>query len=90
MAETFITTFIIEIILKLKELNHTADNYVKCHFTDKLLNYDLIRGRDILHELVIIFNFKNKNIAWQEVLISMKPPICTAKEFFVIKEKFPS
>ena len=29
---------------------------------DKLLNYDLILGRDILHDLGIIFKFKNKPI----------------------------
>ena len=50
------------------------------------MNYDLILGRDILHELGIIFNFENKTINWQEVSISMKPTNCTAKEFFVIKE----
>ena len=57
--------------------------------TNKLLNYDLILGRDILHELGIIFNLENKTITWQEVSISMKPPNCTAKEFFVIKESCP-
>ena len=54
--------------------------------TDKLLNYDLILGPDILHELGIIFIFKNKTITWQEVPISIKPLNCSAKEFFVIKE----
>ena len=57
--------------------------------TGKLLNYDLILGRAILHELGIIFNFKNKTITWQQVSISMKPPNCTAKEFFVIIESRP-
>ena len=52
---------------------------------DKLLNYGLILDKDILHEIGIIFNFENK----QEVSISMKPPNCTAKEFFVIKESCP-
>ena len=51
--------------------------------TNKLLNYDLTLGRDI------IFNFENKIITWQEVSISMKAPKCTAKEFFVIKERQP-
>ena len=57
--------------------------------TDKLLNYDLILGSNILHELGIIFNFENKTIIWQEVSISMKPPNFTAKEFFAIKESCP-
>ena len=55
IAGTFNTTFITEIILKLLELNHSAVIYAKCHSTDKLSNYDLILGRDILHELGIIF-----------------------------------
>ena len=88
-ALTFNTTFVNEIIFKLPELNHSAERYAKCHLTNKLLNYDLILGRDILHVLGIIFNFKNKTITWQEDSISMKLPNCTAKEFFVIKESLP-
>ena len=73
MAGTFNTTFVREIILKLPELNHSAEIYAKCHLTDTLLNYNLILGRDILYELGIIFNFKNNTITWQEVSTSMKP-----------------
>ena len=57
--------------------------------TNKLLKYDLILFKDILHKLGIIFNFKNKTINWQEVSISMKSPNCTAKEFFIIKKSRP-
>ena len=89
MAGTFNATFVTEIILKLLELNHSAEIYAKYHLTDKLLNYDLILDRDVLHELGTIFNLQNKTITWQEVSISMKPPNCTAKEFFVIKESRP-
>ena len=59
MAGTFNTIFITEIILKLPELNHFAKIYAKYHLTDKLLNYNLILARDILHKLGIVFNFKN-------------------------------
>ena len=59
MGETFNTTFVTELKLKLPELNHTAKIYAKCHLTNKLLNYDLILGRFILYELGIIFNKKN-------------------------------
>ena len=76
MAGTPKTTFITKIILKLPELNQSAEIYTKCHLTDKSLNYNLILGRDILHELGIIFNFKNKTITWQEVSILMKLPNC--------------
>ena len=57
--------------------------------TNKLLNYNFILGRNILNKLGIIFNFKNQTITWQEVLISVKPPNCTAKQFFEIKEIIP-
>ena len=84
MAGTFNTTFVTEIIFKLPELNHSAETYAKCHLTDKLLNYDLILGRYIPHELGIIFNLENETITWEEVSISMKPPNCKAKEFFIM------
>ena len=60
MAGTLNTTFVTDIILKLLELNHSAKKYAKYHLMDKILNFDLITGRDILHELGIIFNFENK------------------------------
>ena len=62
MAGMFNTSFVTEIILKLAELNHSAEIYAKFHLRNKLLNYNLILGRDILQELRIICNFKNKTI----------------------------
>ena len=62
MAGTFNTTLVTDIILKHPELNHSAEIYAKCHLTDKLLNFNLILGRDILHKLGITFNFENKTI----------------------------
>ena len=56
MAGTFNTTFVTELRLQLPELHHTAEIYAKCYLNDKLLNYDLILGRDMPHELGIIFN----------------------------------
>ena len=89
MAGTFNTIFITERILKLPELNHSAEIYVTCYFIDKLLNYDLILCKDILHKLGIIFNFENKTITWHWDSISMKTSNCRAKEFFEIKENCP-
>ena len=89
IAGTFNTTFTTEIILKHPELNHYTEIYAKCHLIDKLLNYDLILGKDILHELEIMFTFVNKPITSQEVSISMKPPNCMTKNFFLIKEIGP-
>ena len=64
MAGTFYTTFVTEIILNFLEFNHSAKIYAKCQLTDKLLNYDLTLGRDILHEFGIIFKFEKKTITW--------------------------
>ena len=86
MAGIFNTTFATKIILKLPIFDYSAKIYATCHLTDKLLNHDLILGRDMLHEISIIFNFENRTITWQEVSISKKSPNCMAKEFFVIKE----
>ena len=80
MAKIFKTTSITEIILKLPELNHSTNIYAKCNLTDKLLNYNLILGWDILNKLGIIFNLQNKTITWQEVSILMKPPNYTTNE----------
>ena len=84
MAGTFNMTFVTEVILKVP-----AEIYAKYNLTNILLNYNLILGRDILQELGIISNYENKTINWQEVSISMTPPICTAKKTFVIKESRP-
>ena len=69
MARTFNATFVTEIIIRLPELNHSAEINAKCHLMDILLNNDLILGRDTLHKLGIIFNFENTTITWQEVSI---------------------
>ena len=58
MAGTFNTTSVTEIILKLLELNHTAEIYVKFHLTYKLFNYNLILGKNMLHKLGKIIYFK--------------------------------
>ena len=79
MAGTFNTYFVTEIIL---ELNHSTEIYVKCHLTNKLLNYNLILGRDLLCELGIIFTFKNKQPLGKKFQFQSNHQ----KEFFVIKE----
>ena len=46
----------------LPSLNHKAKIVTKCHVKDNLLNYIVILDGDILHDLGIIFNCKNKTI----------------------------
>ena len=90
MSVAFNATFVTEIILKLLEWNHSAKIHAKCHLTDKLLNYNFILGKHVLHQLGIILNFENdKTITWPEVSISMITSNGRAKEFFVIKESRP-
>ena len=60
MAGAFKTTFVTEIILKLPELNHSAEISTKCHLTNKLSGYNIILGRDIIHTLRIISTSKIK------------------------------
>ena len=86
MAETFNSFKKIELELKLTGFNLSADIYTKYRLMDTLLNYYKILGRDIQCRLG---DFKNNTSTWQEVSISMKPPNCTAKESFVIKESRP-
>ena len=57
--------------------------YAKCRLNNKLLNYNLILGRDILHGIGIIFNLENKTITWQEVSMSMKPLYCASTESYL-------
>ena len=88
MAGTFNTIFATEIILKLPELNYSMDIYAKFHLTNKLLNYCLILGRDILCKLGIIFNFKNKTITYHLArnFNFNESTKLYAKDFFVIRE----
>ena len=51
MIGTFFTNITTELELKLPGLNHNAKINANCHFKKKSLIYDLIQGRDILHEL---------------------------------------
>ena len=39
----------------------------KYHLTDKVLNYELILGKDIQHKLGMIIIFKRQTITLQEV-----------------------
>ena len=73
MARTLNTTFVMELKLKLLEFDHSAEINAKCHLTNILLNYGLILGRDIQHELGIIIVYKIKlSIARSFILYKTK------------------
>ena len=62
MAGTFNTTSTMELEIQLPGLYHTTEIYAKCHLIDMIISFNLIIGRDILHELCIIFNLENKTV----------------------------
>ena len=57
----------------LPELSETKLIEWKMHvLNDDAMNYDIIIGRDILEELGIIIDFKNKQITWDEISTPMR------------------
>ena len=87
MAGTFNTNQIVNINLKLPELNSMAGIKVECHVTKNESNYDIIIGRNVLRELGIILDFANNKTIWKETEIPMKPLDCRKKiEHFSIRD----
>ena len=67
MAGTFNTNQIVNINLKLPELNSTAEIKVECHVTKNESNYDIIIGRNILREVDIILDFAHNKTIWKKI-----------------------
>ena len=57
------------------------------HVTKTLGNYDLILGRDLLHELEVDISFSSKTVTWNNVTIDMKPTTCTREDAFHVAEE---
>ena len=73
--------------LKMAEFNPTATVNHNAHVTDTLGQYDMIIGRELLHELGIDLHFSTATMHWQNVEVSMKKPTCTIPETFHIAEE---
>ena len=87
MTGTFNTNQIVNINLKLPELNSTAEIKVECHVTKNESNCDIIMiGRNVLRELGIILDFANNKTIWEETEIPMKPLDCRKIEHFSIRD----
>ena len=58
---------------------------VQCwaHVFEAKLNYDMIIGRDLMMQLGININFKNKTINWMDAEVPMRNPQSTSNEFFI-------
>ena len=86
MAGTFNTNQILNINLKLPELNLMAEIKAEYHVTKNESNNDIIIGRNVLRELGIIVDFANHKIIWEEIEIPMKPLDCRKIEHFSIRD----
>ena len=76
MAGSFLTSYEVEVKLKLPELNFTAHIIAPFHVTSQISNYDAIFGRDLLRELGINLDFQNNFVIWKETKIPMKSTNC--------------
>ena len=86
MAVNFKTQSKPKIGFSLPELNPTAVIHTEVHITEHMANYDMIIGRDLLHKLGFILNFKEKTVEWEEKIIEMKPLECERKTHFNVDE----
>ena len=71
----------------MDEFNPTATISHQAHITDTLGQYDMIIGRELLHELVIDLHFNTTTMHWQDVEVIMKESTCTKEETFHIEEQ---
>ena len=86
MAGTFKTRSKSYLNFALPELNPTATIRTKVHITENMQNYDMIIGRDLLHKLGFILDFKDKNIEWNNTVIAIKSPDSERETHFSIEE----
>jgi len=71
----------------LPELSETKLIEWKMHVVDsKTMNYDIILGRDILEQLGIIIDFKEKQITWEEISIPMRTKEAFENEGYFIHD----
>ena len=86
MAGTFNTNRKCKIKFQMPELNQSAVITQTVHVTDMNSTYDFIIGRDLLHELGINLDFKDKTVRWNDNIIDMKPPTCTQDTSYQIDD----
>ena len=69
------------------KFNPTAEITNTVHVTKTLSNYNIIIGRDLLHELGINIKFSTKIVRWNDVKINIKKPTCTKEDLFNMEEE---
>ena len=86
MAGTFKTRSKTSLDFSLPELNPTAVINTTVHITEDMSNYDMIIGRDLLHKLGLILNFKDRTVQWDNSIVEMKLPNSNRSNSFSIEE----
>ena len=71
----------------MAEFNPAATISHCAHVTNTLGQYNMIVGRELLHELGIDLHFSTATMHWQHVEVSMKKSTCTIPETFHIAEE---
>ena len=88
MAGSFSTNAECNVEFTLPELNPTAVIRHRMHVTKHMANYDVIIGRDILHQLGIVLDFQNKTINWNDYVTPMKDPLSRAGIDYAVLDSY--
>ena len=86
-AGNFSTQGKCRVILKFPEFSPTAEITKTVHITETLGNYDLIIGRELMHDLGVDISFSQKTLTWNDATIEMKNPTCTKEDSFHVEEE---
>ena len=89
MAGKFTTNCITKTVITLPELSNSAQFTIKAHVAEAKTNYDLIIGRDVLSQLGIISNFKERLITWNDAHVEMRPFDVNQQDHFFIQDSKP-
>ena len=89
MAGKFTTNCITKTVITLPELSNSAQFTIKAHVAEAKTNYDLIIGRDVLSQLGIILNFKERLITWNDAHVEMRTFDVNQQDHFFIQDSKP-
>ena len=81
-AGTFTTNAEAQLQFQIPELSPTRTVQYWATVTERMLNYDIILGRDLLHTLGLDMSFKNQTVTWDDASIPMKDIEATVQTDF--------
>ena len=90
-ASPLSTTKLCKIQFSLPELLPTRLVKWKVHVdASNQLPYDMILGRDLLHELGLNLNFEDKTVQWEQAKVPMHDTAHTSADSYAIQQESPS